>query len=116
MATGTLPTPIVNCSTRTSLINETIAKSSDSSWHTATHTLSISGYKYIRVFVYVVGAMRNTNWIPVDGLALDGDENWTTVYWDSYNMGNLAIDRNGTVNVSAKTRDYPFSYQIVGYK
>lgn len=114
MATGTLPINTLTSLTR--LLSTTIPVSGGSAWQTEQHTVDLSGYKFVRVFVYVSGAIRNTNWIPVDGMRLYGDDNWTTAYWDSGNLGNVAIDRNGTVNINAKTLNFAFQVIVDGYK
>lgn len=105
-------------STETVLVDSSIPVSGGTSWQSATHNVDISGYKYLRVYIYVHGCLANTGFVAPDVIINTGGGNEYALnnYWDSSNLGYIDISKHGRISVTAKTKTYAFDYKVSGYK
>ena len=107
---------VKNPTSATTLLNDTIAVTGTTSWQQIDGTVSIAGYKYIRLYVYIHGTLRSSIIIPMEALMATANLEFCTIYWDANNLGSLQIRRDGHWWVDAKAKDLIFYYTIIGYK
>ena len=93
------------------LLNDSIAIS-DGNWQTFTTTVDLSNAKYLIMIVGSHGAMYNEVVIPIGAVTNVGLEHYAYAYWDATNLGQMRLNRNGTVNVLAKTGTLAFDYRL----
>lgn len=108
--------PCDNATSATTLLNDSVAATGTSNWVQLEGNIDITGYKYLRLYVYVRSTIRNSAFIPMDALRATASLEYCTLYWDANNLGSLQIRRDGHYWLDAKAKDYIFYYSITGYK
>lgn len=102
----------ITASAYETLLNDSIAVVADGSWQTFTTTVDLSNAKYIIMIVGSHGAIYNEIVIPIGAVTNVGLEHFAYAYWDATDLGQIRLNRNGTVNVLAKTGNLAFDYRI----
>lgn len=100
----------------TELVNNNVAASGDSDWHTASDSIPSLDYNYLFVKISVHGATMQSAIIDVDALKVCTSPIELSAYWDSTNIVTIRITRNGAITLNAKTRTYAADYYIAGIK
>lgn len=106
-------------SSKTELYNSSIAKSSDTSWHSSTNNYlaTLTDYKKLIINIGVHGALYNTFEFDVADIVYASIPVQVSCYWNADNLGMITIQYNALrFDVTAKTKDFAFDYVLYGVK
>lgn len=107
----------ISISSKTELYNSSIAKSSDSSWHSSSdnYLATLADYKKLIIQIGVHGALYNTFEFDVADIVSASIPIQVSCYWNSDNLGMISIQYNTLrFDVTAKTKDFAFDYALYG--
>ena len=93
------------------LLNSSVAVG-DGTWQSVSTTVDLSNAKYLIMQVGSHGSIYNEVVVPIGAVKNVAVEHYISSYWDSLNLGQMKVGRNGAVNVIAKAGTLAFDYKL----